>query len=427
MVLFKPSYRFANLGIICLLSLTCCLAPSAYASNYRLAHTLKPKEPLLHPHFGSSVVLEDGVAAIKSNSGYLDGDGLSSTHIFEKNGIGNDWNEVATLEYESGHSGFGSGNPYIGQELAINNGEIVIGYGKDHQILDPSYLQFATRDSTGWSFQSNVPTPQRTYSREPSSDEPLPTYLFEPLNYRNPGRSVDISGNLAIIEDGGASTARIYRKSMEGLWAEAANLPTSTYDVAIDDTTAVVTRHGSHGAPHVSFFELSMTDTWSKTISFTLNSSYPLAFVEVERDTAVVLEAVSGDLYVYERLLGDWQETLVLDSNAGGIGGLAMQEGIIAYSVGETGESPTHVNLLQKSSLGSWEVFETIYDPNPELGYQFGFSLALDKGRLLVGAPNGIEEDQPGLTYLFTQVPEPSAALLAMLASFIGGLQRRTR
>lgn len=410
--------RQPQLSTLFAFTLLCCLVSSAWASTYQLSHTFQPDDPENAPFFGSAVVLEDGVAAIKSNSGYVDGDGLSKTHIFEQ-GIDGSWNEAAVLSYDSGDD---FGNPYIGEELAIDNGEIVISYALPYLDPSSSHLQFATKDASGWSVNFNEPTP------DDSSLDPIRNFL--------PGRSVDISGNLAIVNDPGQRLARIYEKLSDGKWYESANLGLildldrsfAPFHVAIDGKTAMIGQHRDvRSDSDIFFFEKDVAGQWSLTAEFDHSFSF-FPFVKIEGDTAVALDLANDTFHIFQRSLGTWLETAEIYAGPyNNVNGFDFAAGIIAYSVSATTDIAAHVNLIHETPVGAWETFETIYDPNPEAGYQFGDNLALDQGRLLVGAPNWVSRDQPGLTYLFTQVPEPSAALLAMLASFIGGLQRRTR
>lgn len=357
---------------------------------------------------------------IKSHSGYVDGDGLSVTHVFEQSPTAG-WLETATLEYDSGGN---SGNFFIGQELAIDGGKIVIGYGPWSQRGSRRPLQFASRDANGWSVQFNEPL-----------SLPLPDGFARSLQ-RPAGRTVDISGNFAIAEEpgvlgpgGSRGVARVYERSQSGVWNEVANLfPANgrglgASSAAIDGTTAALVDRGDNNSDGgIYFFERQPDDSWVETQSFFQSpeemSFFYFRMVEIDGDTTVTRDYSNGILTIYERIGGDWQPVDELSEFgvAGSPWTFALNGDLLAYNVTGSGDDPDRIEVLKQTAPGEWSPLTTVYDPKPELGMPFGGSLALDNGRLLVGAmtTSGAAGSPPGAAYLFELVPEPSSLLLLL-------------
>ena len=121
------------------------LAPISQATPFRLAHTFRPSTPEADNFFGSAVAIDGGVVAIKSDSGYLDGNSVSVTHLFEEQANGG-WNEVASFEYDN-VTGV-DGNPFIGEELAIDAGVVAVGFGDTYTRRNFSAVRFRCSSAT---------------------------------------------------------------------------------------------------------------------------------------------------------------------------------------------------------------------------------------------------------------------------------------
>jgi len=403
-------------ALIFIVSIGC--ATTTNADTYRLTAKFQQQVPTTGDLFGTAVVLEGDVAAVKSHSGYVDGDDFIATHVFEEQSTG-DWIETATLEHE-GRNAFS----YIGQELAIDDGELLVGYNNVGSIP----LRFANRAEDWFAH------PQLILGRNG----------FASLSPDHPaGRDVDMSDGFAIIpeiaarrQDGGLSVVRILQKSDEQ-WSEVANLYPeeglifNPFSVALDGSTAVYT---------TGHFNISGSSEIGGGVHFYERQEFQLADddavhsnlnLEIDGDTAVTRDIFSGDVTIFQRQSGSWQQTdriltapdLILKST------IDIEDNTIAYNV-EDSEGNSHVEVIRKSADGTWLPYAIVENPEPELGMQFGASLALDDGRLLVGAMSTDLEanpDLPGAAYLFTSVPEPDAFSLIVLAGWVGLLLVRTR
>ncbi len=107
-----------------------------------------------------------------------------------------------------------------------------------------------------------------------------------------------------------------------------------------------------------------------------------------------------GAAYVFERsVAGAWSQTARLDVPAqpNSYGGYAVAlEGNRAF-VGAWGYN--QVLVFERSPLGSWTEMPKILAPDAVFGDRFGAALAIDAGRLVVGAPFAASE--AGAVYLF--------------------------
>lgn len=402
----------------------------ALAESFELIRTFQAEVPAFDDYFGTSVVLEGDLVAIKSHSGSRDGDGLSITHVFEEI-VGHGWAEVATLEFDNGDN---AGNYFIGQELAIDQGQIVIGYGTEHERARQLVIQFASRDE-GWNVRFNEPTPRELG---------LSRTIISP-----PGRTVDISGNFAIAEDprnrrldGGKGLARVYERNPAGTWHEVANLVpeqqrdfAGVFSAAIEGTTAAVIDRGDAGRHPggLYFFERGGDGDWSQTKSFTADSDgFTPGYVEIDGDIAVVASFFEKAVTIYENdpLLG-WQQSTALDFDRflnRYPASVAIDGNLLAFGNFDSDAERSSVDVYRRSELGEWLLVDRIYDPGLTAQGEFGSSIAVDANRILIGATWVIPQigpKVPGAAYLFELVPEPNSAVIALLGLSIGSLARR--
>lgn len=410
------------------------------ASPYRLAHTFQAEAPAGDDYFGTAVAIERDVVAIKSRSGYLDGDGISVTHVFEQHSSGG-WQEAATFEFNAGDN---DGNFFIGEELAIDGGVIAVGFGPWSAGGTSSLpVQVLSRDDTGWT---------RDFARLDRSFESRGK--FAGIGLRPAGRTVGISGDYIIAEESGArrpdgsgqGVARVFQKQPDGSWLETANLFSTSRNasgaaaVAIDGgTAALVYRSGSTPGggddAGLYFFERQASGEWRPTESFLQDSDegFPFFFrmIDIDGDRAATRDLVSGELTTYERIAGVWQETIGLpptDTFSNAHGGFALEGDLLARTVSDAIGDPT-VEVFQRDASGAWNLWTTINEPTNNSGLNFGYKLAFDDGRLLIAAPSmtagASMPTTPGAAYLFVPVPEPSSLALAAVAGVPWARRRR--
>ncbi|MEM9659722.1 MAG: PEP-CTERM sorting domain-containing protein, partial [Planctomycetota bacterium] len=210
--------------------------------------------------------------------------------------------------------------------------------------------------------------------------------------------------------------------------------------VAIDETTAVIgeAKSGTAGdsTGGVYFFTRSEAGEWEFETSFTTYEDRYRSAVRFDGDVTLARDFEFGGLTIYERGPSGWEETTQVTRPYiyGHHAGFAVDEDLVAYGSGEgTIEDPFRVDLYQRHAFGDWRLQTSIYDPEPELGRDFGASIAIDSGRVLIGTtatrrnPGARNSDPPaGAAYLFVPVPEPSTALLtATLAAALVTKRRR--
>lgn len=397
------------------------------ALDYRLSHIFQAAEPMPGDLFGTAVALEDGIAAIKSDSGFVDGNNVSVTHIFEQQPNGG-WNEAAILRYDNMEDTSQRliGNPFNGEELAIDQGTVVIGYGAYFSTDERTPIQFATNESGVWVVRENSFV---KISEENRAD-------FATQSSRASGRTVDVSGSFAIATDSGASarngtfgTARVYARGGDGFWVENDNLLLDEYvtptSAAIEGSFAAVVDRGSNLQNHLAkviFFQQSETGSWIETDRFESPDGSPafwIASVELSGQTAVVRD--DSNVLIYDQdAEGGWMNTANLDvGRPRSWPSVAFDEDLIAYQVNIQATSEQYVEVRRRTDASSWPVVATIPKPEDLDSDCFGCSLALDQGRLLIGnsRPGEFGVGPVGSAYLYVPVPEPASIVLLAIGS----------
>lgn len=413
------------------------------AESFRLSHTFRAAVPEPSDLFGTAVAIDDGVVAIKSHSGYVDGDGFSRTHVFEQGSDGR-WAEAATFDFDSGDN---NGNPFIGEELDIDNGVIAVGYGPLYtEGTSRAPLQVLTRDAESWSRTS-----ARLADINPPVIDPFEPDLrrrqFAGSGQRPAGRTVGVSGDFIIAEESGAprpgrrsqtGVARIFQRQSDGSWMEESNVftrsarATGLSAAAMDgDTAALVYRRSTDQGQDTPgrglyFFQRQPEGHWAPTEHFgdvedEDSSVFYFRMIELEGDTAVTRDLITGELSTYQRVDGVWRETLGPGSTENynsRNGGFALDGDVLARTVGGVLDEPAAVEVYRRGDSGDWNLFTTLADPDPDAALDFGARLAMDGGRLLVGAKwtDGIASGlgPAGAAYLYVLVPEPGAAVIAL-------------
>ncbi len=119
----------------------------------------------------------------------------------------------------------------------------------------------------------------------------------------------------------------------------------------------------------------------------------PNKSVAIENDLAVVSED-NGAVLVYERIAGVWQETAQLFADTPGntqFGfALAISDGRIAVGSpsDDTQASNTGaVYVFAKGTMGNWQQQVKLYAPTPGVSDALGAAVSFDEKRLAVGAP----------------------------------------
>jgi YVTN family beta-propeller protein len=243
---------------------------------------------------------------------------------------------------------------------------------------------------------------------------PHSTQLFDPAGVpTNFGASVDISGNTAVVGTGylginsAPGAAYVYVKS-NGKWTLQATLHPSDGQVgdrfgeavAISGKTVVVGASaqdsGSAGSAYV--FVRNGT-TWSEQAHLTASDGvgdnrFGIS-VGVDANRIVVGADASSSAYVFERAAGVWSEKARLKSSDTGDNGfgvaVAISGGTIAVTA--TGQyNPDEGNVgaayVFTGSGRTWSQRAKLTSGSVPLPGQFGWSVDIDKSRLVVGSPH---------------------------------------
>lgn len=424
----------------------------ASAKPYHLAHTFVDPDGGPGDLFGTAVAIEGGVVAIKSRSGYTDGDGLSRTHVFESN-AGGGWDQAATFDFDSGDN---DGNFFLGEELAIDNGVVAVSYGP-HSLAGTADepVQVLSREGDAWVRRFAV------IARALPRPDPVPRpFPFAGRGQRPAGRTVGIAGDFIIAEEGGLQTpdgsngggvARVFQRQDDDSWAETANLFSTTVQEGaqiisadIDGTTAAIAyRNLSERESTLHFFDRLPTGEWVATESFADTPGDVSSLLSLDGDTAVVRPFLTGQLQVYDRIDGVWQRSslapppalpgtpadwLAIDRTS--LSGFAIEGDLLAQTIDAFRDEPARIDVYRRDEANEWGLLTTIADPNPEAGLDFGWKLEFDQGRLLVGASStiepldGFESEPAGAAYLFVPVPEPGGFVLLCIG-LVAGAGRR--
>lgn len=438
----KPVLQ-ARLAIVIILVAFLSAPSSAWSREYQLAQTFKRSSPQNGDLFGTGVAIDGDIIAIKSHSGYLDGDGISITNIFERDGSG-DWRQTDEIIWDSGQH---NGNFFMGQELAIDGDTIVNGYGLAFDSTSPSPLRLSTRTASGW----------ETLPNKPVVFSPRDPDRFARDTVRTTGRHVDISGDIAVAaasatDRGGVG--RVYGKSPDGYWREEANLipadPSgskrvqfSAASVAIENDTIVLADRIHSGIAALYFYDRMPNGAWVESQNFYLSNrsnsegqfpglrGWPI--VEIYGDTVVASDVFAGVLDIYERSGGQWQLVQEIHANTDvpfSIGGFDIDENLIAYAVAGGVDAPVEIEVARRNSEGVWAPFTTIRNPDPNGLPYFGSSIAISNGRILVGAHSFQDlspDSPPGVAYLYVPVPEPATLVIVGMAGALLVLSRAGR
>jgi hypothetical protein len=135
--------------------------------------------------------------------------------------------------------------------------------------------------------------------------------------------------------------------------------------------------------------------------------------------------------YVYKQVNGAWREQQKLMLGTDGVVDLKHEAGVLA--IGARGDAP----LFGRNSSGHWVQRQRLVLANPDRGFgdgDFGATAAIDRGMILVSAPNtgGPDEGSIGSVYGFVAgasqsarpVTETSSSLAAVSGKPIFALNR---
>ncbi len=206
------------------------------------------------------------------------------------------------------------------------------------------------------------------------STRPAPTEERMPLF----GSSVAISGTQALVGEpvgrGEPGTVHLYSKGANG-WRASGSLRSEA------------------SAPN---------DGFGAAIAVSANAAFIAAI-----DQPTQADSGRGSVFTFKRnARGAWDPAGRLFSYArsarGSFGAAMLIDGDVAY-IGAPGEGPGAVHMYRRSADGTWTADGSLTVDSLETLERFGSSIALDGGRLVVGAPG--RSTNKGAVYVFTRGP----------------------
>lgn len=436
-------------------ALCVCLGVLASAQHFELAHTFTPADSEPGDYFGSGVALSGDLAVIRSRTPYqgVADDPPNQTHVFRQSPDG-EWAEEQVIA-------LGGAGVWAGKEVAIDAGEIIVGMSSEPNWERRS-IDFFAESGGVWSPSPLTPIPELTRPIDRSSPEVLRWRLFNSSSHG--GRAVDADGGYVVADAGvtpfdrnteGGGGVLVYERMPEGGWKESfgfLNPGGELFEnnlfgtsVAIAEGVMAAGTSNNTGDPlGVAIYEWQSDGAWPMTAGLpvpnsrenSLNRVFSLA---ASSDT-VAGSTLYGDTFVYsKRSDGSWADAIDLSdvplgpgideetaswsvSRDNYIASLALEDNWIAEGV--ITDLTSFVRLYNRDADGDWRLAQVIPSPDPT-SRAFGSSLAIDAGRLLVGASGPFAPSlESGSAYLYVLVPEPvTFSLLAMAA--VVGLQRR--
>ena len=386
--------------------------------------------------FGYSVAIDGNTAVVGAYHRNLDGNtNVGVAYVFTKDSD-DAWSPAATLTASDG-----AANDEFGISVAIDGNTIVVGARQDDTRNGAAYVFTKSPDSV-WANDEN-----QTYKRETAKLTASDAAADDKF-----GISVAIDGNTIVVgarqDDTRNGAAYVFTKADDVAWAndsgenhkeEAAKLIASDgaandelgISVAIDGDTVVAGAHlhdiddnGSSilnaGAAYVF---TKPTDGWTDNTEgakFTApdgaaNDEFGVS-VAIDVDAVVVgahlhdvgANANAGAAYVFTRdsNSGKWGQPLKLTASNGhaddGFGNSVAVDGNTAV-VGaylddrDNAASDTGSTYVFARKLGVWSQTLNLAGPGPDQNDRLGYSVAVDDGTLLAGAPQ--DEIDPGFAY----------------------------
>lgn len=440
------------------------IQPSWADNGFELSATFVPDDSEPGDLFGKLVDLDGTTAIVRSRDDYNLAERERQTHVFRSAG-GAGWLEADVILHPA------DSNLFRGETgSAIDDGVIINGQSTGTRsvsrlspLRDVTFTNVATLPAA-----AQVPDVVDNNLKRPSNrDSPF----FIPRSPRTTGHDVDISGGIAIAGDSGfgstdsenrdiVGAAHIYERSDDGEWfwstaitpdAEIVPDPLDRffsygYQVALDGETAMISSHVAEST--VSFYQRESFGEWRRTTTFSFEDATSSllgggkAFgLAISGDTAVIRSYDVNTTLVLTRSIDDeWEvdaQLPVAPSRKPGRS-VAIEGDLLAVASSGVDNTPTwwstntprqSVEVFRRDAAGTWNLIDTLYAPHSMHDMSFGSSVAIDEGRILVGASgefNFQPSPVPGAAYLFTPVPEPATMMLLMAGMmFVVGASTR--
>jgi hypothetical protein len=231
-------------------------------------------------------------------------------------------------------------------------------------------------------------------------------------------------------DEGGTNNAKLLR--FDGTnWVFEFNLPPAGYVALRDDLAVVSTNPAPYwGNPQLRVYQRNGT-TWSLlTTPMSLpNGRYPVA-IDDEHTIAVgapndsTAGANAGAVYLLRRVGATWVPWQTVYSpnfpSSAGFGlALAFESGLLAVGcpLDDTAANDAGAAYVFQRNSG-WQLAQQLLAPDATAGDRFGNDVALEAGRIVVGAPFDAHSGGPtGSAYVFTLEPDALVYCTAKLNS----------
>jgi hypothetical protein len=376
------------------------------ADNWGEVKKLTASDGVKGDGFGYSVAISDGIIVVgafrKEDTGHH-----GAAYIFARNKGGADnWGEVKKLEASDGLS-----TSFFGSSVAVDGDAIVIG--AHNTVVNQGAAFVFVRNEGGADNWGEV-------KKLTASDGAANNYF---------GGAVTINGNTVLIgarsADGFKGKAYVFARNEGGAdnWGEVKKLTASdnaAYDgfgrsVAISDETLLV---GAKGGAYLfarnfggadnwgELKKLTSSDIWAGSIGSTVALSENIAFVGNSGTGSQ-----QGAIYTFRRNLGGpdaWGEFTKLAPSMGTPGDsfgsdidLSGDTLVVGAQLDNNFQGAAYVFRLDGSC---WEEQQKAVASDGAADDEFGLSVAIDAGTLVVGANHN--DDYKGAAYVFSHKEE---------------------
>jgi uncharacterized protein (TIGR03437 family) len=383
------------------------LLPNSPDALFSLIKKLAPSDP--GAEFGWSSAISGDTAVVGAYNSAAPGSGLGAAYVLERNQGGVDnWGAVKKLTAPEGAQ--------FGVSVGISGDTVVVGSWLNESRKGAAYVFERNKGGADvWG-----PVAKLSASDGGAGD--------------NFGVSVGISDETIVIaahrDESGRGSAYVYERNKGGndLWGEVRKLTASdgsTNDqfgrwVAIDIDTIVVGANaddGARGSAYVFERNKGGIDNWGEVRRLTASDGAASdqfgRSVAISSDVLVVgapsRNAGQGGAYVYGRNKGgsdNWGELKKLsasDGAASDLFGFSVNidgEMLVVGALGDDGvKGSAYVYRRNQGGADNWGELKKLTAPDGIAEDRFGFSVAIHRDTLIVGAEGG--DSFNGLGYVF--------------------------
>ena len=383
--------------------------------------------------FGISVAVDGNTAVVGAYRDDDDGANSGSAHVFTRSSSADPWSWLAKLTASDAAAG-----DEFGIAVAVDGDTIVVGAHQNDSNKGAAYV-FTKPESGGWASTSTAAN--LTASDAAANDEFGISVAVDGDTIvvgAHKADYIDLNNSSNNLADSGA--AYVFTKPESGGWASTSTVAKLTasdaatndefgISVAVHGETVVVGGHqndaddqdNNEGAAYV--FTKPATGGWTDNTEgakFTApdgaaNDEFGVS-VAIDVDAVVVgahlhdvgANANAGAAYVFTRdsNSGKWGQPLKLTASNGyaddGFGNSVAVDGNTAV-VGaylddrDSAARDTGSTYVFARKLGVWSQTLNLAGPGPDQNDRLGYSVAVDDGTLLAGAPQ--DDNDPGFAY----------------------------